>query len=160
VYCGAPRVRTLLRRRGDVEEHAAVVGLVLVGHSSDVVRGLAAMIRQAAPNVPVEGAGGLSGGRLGTSGTDVAAAVRRAIRAAGGSGVVVLLDLGSAALSLDLALDELDDEERALVRVTEAPFVEGAVLAAVAAAGGAEVEAVVRAAEGAAVLPKRPRDAG
>ena len=50
-----------------------MVGLVLVGHSAEVVAGLAAMVRQAAPGVPVETAGGLSGGRLGTSGPDVAA---------------------------------------------------------------------------------------
>ena len=56
-----------------------------------------------------------------------------------------------------MALDELDPAERALVRVTEAPFVEGAVLAAVAAAGGAGIDAVAAAAERAAALPKLPR---
>ncbi|MDP2350272.1 MAG: hypothetical protein Q8M74_03845 [Chloroflexota bacterium] len=136
-----------------------MVGLVLVGHSADVVRGLQAMVRQAAPGVPVEGAGGLSGGRLGTSGPDVAAALRWALEQAGGSGVVVLLDLGSAALALDIALEELPDAERALVRVTEAPFVEGAVLAGVAASGGAEVDTVVLAAERASQVQKLPRDA-
>ena len=46
----------------------------------------------------------------------------------------------------------------ALVRLTEAPIVEGAVLAAVAAAGGAGVDAVAAAAERACALPKLPRD--
>ena len=137
-----------------------MVGLVLVGHSVDVVRGLLAMVRQAAPGVPIEGAGGLSGGRLGTSGVNVAAALRRAIDASGTSGVVVLLDLGSAALALDIALDGLDAPDRALVRVTEAPFVEGAVLAAVAASGGADLDAVATAAEGAALMRKLLGDAG
>ncbi len=137
-----------------------MVGLVVVGHSVDVVRGLLEMVRQAAPGVPIDGAGGLTGGRLGTSGVNVAAALRRAIDASGTSGVVVLLDLGSAALALDIALDGLDDAERALVRVTEAPFVEGAVLAAVAASGGADLDAVVTAAEGAAMLRKKLGDGG
>jgi dihydroxyacetone kinase phosphotransfer subunit len=140
------------------EERPIVVGLVLVGHSADVVRGLAAMVRQVAPHVPVEGAAGLSGGRLGTSGIDVAAALRRAIDASGGSGIVVLLDLGSAALAVDIALDGLATSDQARVRVTEAPFVEGAILAAVAAAGGADLDAVVTAADGASALPKLPRD--
>jgi PTS hybrid protein len=135
-----------------------VVGLVLVGHSAALVDGLAAMVRQAAPGVPVETAGGLSGGRLGTSGPDVAAAVRRALAAAGDAGVVVFLDLGSAALALDLALDDLAEEERALVRVTEAPFVEGAVIGGVAAAGGGDADVVVAAAEGAMRMPKLPRE--
>ena len=137
-----------------------MVGLVLVGHSVDVVRGLLAMVRQAAPGVPIEGAGGLSGGRLGTSGVNVAAALRRAIDASGTSGVVVMLDLGSAALALDIALDGLDARDRTLIRVTEAPFVEGAVLAAVAASGGADLDAVVTAAEGATMMRKLLGGAG
>ena len=105
-----------------------MVGLVLVGHSAAVVDGLAAMVRQAAPGVPVEAAGGLCGvAGSGTSGPTSPARCRRALAAAGEAGVVVLLDLGSAALALDIALDELGDEARARVRVTEAPFVEGAV---------------------------------
>jgi len=135
-----------------------VTGLVLIGHSEDVVRGVLAMVAQAAPGVPAEGAGGLSGGRLGTSAPQVEGALRRALGRAGAAGVVVFLDLGSAALALDIALDGLTATERALVRVTEAPFVEGAVLAAVAAAGGADLDGAVAAAERATDTPKLPRD--
>jgi PTS hybrid protein len=135
-----------------------MIGLVLVAHSADVVRGVVAMVMQAAPDVPVDGAGGLSGGRLGTNGLEVAGALRRVLEANGRDGILVLLDLGSASMAVDLALDELDRADRALVRVTEAPIVEGAVLAAVAAAGGAGVDAVAAAAERARTLPKLPRD--
>jgi phosphoenolpyruvate---glycerone phosphotransferase subunit DhaM len=135
-----------------------VVGLVLVGHSADVVRGLAAMVVQVAPGVPVAGAGGLAGGRLGTNGLEVAEALRHTLREAGDDGVLVLLDLGSASLALDVALDELRAGEGARVRVTEAPFVEGAVLAAVESGAGGDLAAVAAAAERAAGLPKRPRD--
>jgi phosphoenolpyruvate---glycerone phosphotransferase subunit DhaM len=137
-------------------EDVAMVALVLVGHSAQVVAGIAAMVAQAAPGVRVEVAGGLSGERLGTSGPDVLAALRRALAASAGRGVVVLLDLGSAALALDIALDELDPHERAAVRVTEAPFLEGAVVGGVAAAGGADVDVVIAAAEGAMRMPKLP----
>ena len=135
-----------------------MIGLVLVAHSADVVRGVVAMVMQAAPDVPVDGAGGLSGGRLGTNGLEVADALRRVLEANGRDGILVLLDLGSASMAVDLALDELDRADRALVRLTEAPIVEGAVLAAVAAAGGAGVDAVAAAAERARTLPKLPRD--
>ncbi len=135
-----------------------VVGLVLVAHSEELVRGLAAMIGQAAPAVAVAGAGGLGGGRLGTNGLEVADALRRVLAAAAGDGVLVLLDLGSASLALDVALDELDPVARGLVRVTEAPFVEGAILAAVASSGGADLGAVAAAAERAGTMPKLPRD--
>ncbi len=135
-----------------------MIGLVVVAHSADVVRGVVAMVAQAAPDVPVDGAGGLSGGRLGTNGLEVADALRRVLEANGRDDILVLLDLGSASMAVDLALDELDRADRALIRVTEAPIVEGAVLAAVAAAGGASVDAVAAAAERAGTLPKLPRD--
>jgi dihydroxyacetone kinase DhaKLM complex PTS-EIIA-like component DhaM len=147
------RSARLTGAEGDIH----VVGLVLIGHSAQLLDGLAAMVRQAAPGVPVEVAGGLSGGRLGTSGPDVATALRRALDAAAGDDVVVLLDLGSAALALDIALDDLDGAERERVRVTEAPFVEGAVIAGVAAAGGGNARVVIAAAEGAMRMPKLPR---
>jgi dihydroxyacetone kinase DhaKLM complex PTS-EIIA-like component DhaM len=114
------------------------------------------MVAQAAPGVPVDGAGGLSGGRLGTNGIEVGEALARVLAAAG-DGVVVLLDLGSAWMALELALDELDAGARALVHVSEGAFVEGAVLAAVAAAGGASLAEVARAADTAIDHPKRDR---
>ena len=135
-----------------------MIGLVVVAHSADVVRGVVAMVVQAAPDVPVDGAGGLSGGRLGTNGLEVADALRRVLEANGRDHILVLLDLGSASMAVDLALDELDLADRALIRLTEAPLVEGAVLAAVAAAGGAGVDAVAAAAERARTMPKLPRD--
>ena len=61
-------------------------------------------------------------------------------------GVLVLMDLGSAVLSAELALDLLDEERRARVLLTAAPLVEGAVAAAVAAGLGDPLEAVAAAA--------------
>jgi dihydroxyacetone kinase phosphotransfer subunit len=135
-----------------------VVGLVLVAHSEEVVRGVAAMVAQAAPAVPVAGAGGLGGGRLGTNGLEVVAALRHVLAETGRDGVLVLLDLGSAAMAAGVALDELEPAERARVRLADAPFVEGAVLAGVRAAGGADLDAVAAAAEGAWSMPKWPRE--
>jgi PTS hybrid protein len=60
-------------------------------------------------------------------------------------------------MAVDVALDELDPALRPLVRLTDAPFVEGAVMAAVAAAGGAGIDAVAAAAESAASTPKHAR---
>ena len=62
--------------------------------------------------------------------------------------MLVLMDLGSAVLSAELALDLLDDERRERVRLTAAPLVEGAVAAAVAAGVGDPLEAVAAAARG------------
>ncbi len=82
----------------------------------------------------------------------------QAALAASPDGVLVLLDLGSAALSLDLALEELESADRARVHVSEAPLVEGAVLAAVQASVGASLAEVEAAAAAAATMAKLPRD--
>jgi len=133
------------------------VGLVLVSHSATLVDGLREMVDQVAGDgVPVATAGGTDDGRLGTSAPRIAEAIRTALRA-GASDVLVLLDLGSAALSLELACEELDDADRARVRISEAPLVEGAVLAAVQASIGASIDEVVAAAEGAVTMTKVPR---
>ncbi|HET7726183.1 MAG TPA: dihydroxyacetone kinase phosphoryl donor subunit DhaM [Candidatus Limnocylindrales bacterium] len=130
------------------------MGLVLVSHSGTLVEGLRDMVVQVAgDSVSVATAGGTEDGRLGTSAPRIAAAMR-SVLGAGASDVLVLLDLGSAALSLELACEELEPEERARVRISSAPIVEGAVLAAVQASVGASIDEVMAAAEGAATMTK------
>jgi phosphoenolpyruvate---glycerone phosphotransferase subunit DhaM len=135
-----------------------LVGLVLISHSASIAEGLREMVAQVAgAEVPVATAGGTDDGRLGTSAPRVAAAIRTTLDA-GADGTLILLDLGSAALSLELALEEFDDDERARLRVSEAPLVEGSILAAVQASVGATLDEVADAAAGAATMTKMPRD--
>jgi PTS hybrid protein len=134
-----------------------MVGLVLVSHSGTLVEGLREMVAQVAgADVPVATAGGTDDGRLGTSAPRIAAAIR-AVLDAGADDALVLLDLGSAALSLEVALEDLADGDRARIRVSEAPLVEGAIIAAVQASVGASIDDVAAAADGAAAMPKLPR---
>jgi len=133
------------------------VGLVLISHSNTLVEGLREMVAQVAgDDVPVATAGGTQDGRLGTSAPHIAAAIRTTLDA-GADHALVLLDLGSAALSLELALEEFDEADQARVRISEAPLVEGAILAAVQASIGASIDDVAAAAEGAATMAKLPR---
>jgi phosphoenolpyruvate---glycerone phosphotransferase subunit DhaM len=133
-----------------------LVGLILVSHSGTLVDGLRDMVAQVAGvDVPVATAGGTDDGRLGTSAPRIAEAIRTVLDRA--DEAVVLLDLGSAALSLEVALEDLSDADRQRVRVSEAPLVEGAVLAAVQASVGASIDEVVAAAGSAATMAKLPR---
>jgi PTS hybrid protein len=135
-----------------------LVGIVLISHSSSIAEGLRDMVAQVAgAEVTVATAGGTDDGRLGTSAPRIVAAIRATLDA-GADGTLILLDLGSAALSLELALEEFDDDERERLRVSEAPLVEGAVIAAVQASVGASLDAVAEAAAGAASMQKMPRD--
>jgi dihydroxyacetone kinase phosphotransfer subunit len=132
-----------------------LVSLVLVSHSRALAEGLRDMVVQVAgEDVRVAAAGGTADGRLGTSVDAVLDAMRATL--AGDDEVLVLLDLGSAWLSVEMALEELSDAERARVCVSEAPLVEGAVLAAVQASVGASLSEVAAAAAGAASMAKAP----
>jgi PTS hybrid protein len=126
-----------------------MVGIVLVSHSSRLVEGLAELLAQiGSAEVPVALAGGTTDGGLGTSADRVAAAIEAADQ---GDGVVVIPDLGSAVLTVKSVLEAAGGRSVVLV---DAPFVEGAVAAAVTAAYGAKLDAVVRAAEDARHVPK------
>ncbi|HEV8546608.1 MAG TPA: dihydroxyacetone kinase phosphoryl donor subunit DhaM [Candidatus Limnocylindrales bacterium] len=133
-----------------------MVGLVLVSHSSMIAEGLRSMVAQVAGDeVPVAIAGGTEDGRLGTSAPRIVEAIRSTLDS-GAEGTLILLDLGSAALSLELALEDFEPAERARLRVSEAPLVEGAVLSAVQASLGASLDEVAEAAMGAATMSKMP----
>jgi phosphoenolpyruvate---glycerone phosphotransferase subunit DhaM len=121
------------------------VGLVIVSHSGPLAQGLADLAGQVSgPDVSIEAIGGGPEETLGTDGTRVLEALRRAAR---GSGCVVLMDLGSSVLAVKAALAELGDDERGHLRVADAPLVEGAIAAAVTASTGEDADGVLRAAE-------------
>src|SRR3989440_10101327 len=85
----------------------------------------------AGPEVKLELAGGVA--EEGALGTDAVRVMEAIDRADSGDGVLVLMDLGSAVLSAETALDFLAPEQREHALLCEAPLVEGAVAAAVAA---------------------------
>jgi dihydroxyacetone kinase phosphotransfer subunit len=120
-----------------------MVGIVVVSHSAELASGLSELAAQmAGPEVPIEHAGGRADGGLGTDEDLVRAAIARAGR--GGDGVVVLGDLGSSILTVRHLLER---QANGHVKLADAPFVEGAVSAAVTASAGAPIADVVRAAE-------------
>ncbi len=135
-----------------------MVSLVLVGHSPELLQGLRAMIAQVVPQVPVALAGGTALGTLGTSSPAVLVALKQALAASNGSGVIVLIDLGSAFMAFEMALEELPPEARSQIRVSNGPLVEGAVRGAVEAGSGAPLEAVLLAADVAGAPAKLPED--
>ena len=135
------------------------VGLVVVSHSAKIAEGVVELAGQMPGDVRIQAAGGTDDGGIGTDPTLIAEAIAAADE---GQGVLVLVDLGSAVLSAQLAIDELVEEEtRARVRIAEAPVVEGAFFAAVQASTGSSLEEVEQAARGAATMIKvKPAAAG
>lgn len=131
------------------------VGIVLVSHSAKLAEGLAELAAQMAPDVTIAAAGGLPDGGIGTDYDEVVAATQRADS---GAGVVLLYDLGSAQMTAELAVESLADPSAAVV--VDAPLVEGAIAAAVAAQGGADRKAVAEAAASAGAPPDLTFDEG
>ena len=119
-----------------------MIGIVVVSHSralADAAVGLAAEMVAEDKRPVIAVAAGLDATTFGTD----AMAVSEAIGAADSAdGVLVLLDLGSAVLSAEMALEFVDPEVAARVRLTSAPLVEGLVAAAVTASTGASLDAV------------------
>jgi phosphocarrier protein FPr len=129
---------------------AGIVGIVLVSHSAAIAEGVAELAAEmGGPEVTIVPAGGVEAPEpaLGTDAVRVAAAIEQAD---GGEGVLVLMDLGSAVLSAEMALELLPEARRGRVVLSAAPFVEGAVAAAVAARLGSSLEAVEAEARGGA----------
>jgi phosphocarrier protein FPr len=117
-----------------------MVGLVIVSHSAPLADGVVSLVRQmGGEELRVLAAGGTDDGEIGTDPVRVQEAIERALSP---DGVLVLMDLGSAVLSAETALDLLEPSDAERVLLCEAPLVEGAVAAGVAAAGGAGLEAV------------------
>ncbi len=118
-----------------------MIGIVIVSHSHALAEAAVALAAEMVPpdaRPAVVTAAGLDEATFGTD----AAAIADAIGSAdSGDGVLVLLDLGSAILSAELALEFCDPDVAARVRLSPAPLVEGLVAAVVTAATGAGLDA-------------------
>jgi PTS hybrid protein len=121
-----------------------MVGIVLISHSSGLAQGAADVVSQVAGRARVVPAGGTYDGRIGTSTELIARAITFADQ---GHGVLLIPDLGSAVLSALSVLADLDGKLNSPpVVIADAPFIEGAVAAAVAASNGLSLMAVAAAA--------------
>jgi dihydroxyacetone kinase phosphotransfer subunit len=121
------------------------VGIVIVSHSKLVAQGAADMVRQmVGDEVPLAWCGGNADGGLGTS---VEAIMQAIDRAWSDKGVAILVDLGGAETNSEMAVEMLDGGRPGMVVVCNAPVVEGAVMAATEASGGASLAEVRATAE-------------
>lgn len=129
-----------------------MIGIVIVSHSHKVAEGVKELADQMAQGqVKVVAAGGVDENTIGTNAERIYAAL---LEAQSDDGVLVLLDLGSAVMSAQMAVEMLGEAEQARVTLSEAPLVEGAVIAAVEASIGNTLEQVNAAAEAAATMRK------
>jgi multiphosphoryl transfer protein len=126
-----------------------MVGIVIVSHSEKLAAGVQELAHQMVQGqVRIAVAAGIDDPEqpLGTDAMQIYQAIASVYT---DDGVVVLMDLGSAILSAEMALEFLAQDQQGKVRLCEAPLVEGAIAAAVQAANGASIEQVLAEARGA-----------
>jgi phosphoenolpyruvate---glycerone phosphotransferase subunit DhaM len=117
------------------------VGIVIVSHSSKIAEGTADMVRQmVGDEVPLAWCGGNPDGGLGTQVGAIMEAIGRAWSEAG---VAVLVDLGGAETNSEMAIEIIGEPRSNRIVICNAPIVEGAVMAATEASGGASLKQVV-----------------
>ncbi|SFG30902.1 dihydroxyacetone kinase phosphoryl donor subunit DhaM [Oribacterium sp. WCC10] len=121
-----------------------MVGLVIVSHSWKIAEGIKDLTDQiAVGHKGIICAGGMEDKEIGTDAVRISEAIKAADD---GDGVVVLADLGSGIMSAETAIELMEDED-IIVKLADAPIVEGTVAAAVSAVSGDKIEDVIMAAE-------------
>jgi len=112
-----------------------MVSLLIVSHSAQLAAGVKEFAEQVAGGkVQIADAGGAADGSLGTSVDRIQERLRQV---ASPDGTLVLVDLGSAVLSVEMAIEALG---AGLVQISDAPLVEGAYLAAIEASAESSLE--------------------
>jgi phosphoenolpyruvate-protein phosphotransferase/dihydroxyacetone kinase phosphotransfer subunit len=135
------------------EDNIIMVGLVIVSHSRALANALLQLTLQvAAAHLPIATAGGVGADRseFGTDAVEISEAIQSVFSP---DGVVVLMDLGSAVLSAQMAVELLPPEIAEKVLFCAAPLVEGCIAAAVQISLGSSAQEVCQEASG-ALQPK------
>jgi dihydroxyacetone kinase phosphotransfer subunit len=131
-----------------------MVGLVIVSHSRELANALASLVKQvASTKIPLVIAAGVGENReeFGTDAVEISEAIASVYSP---DGVLVLMDLGSAVLSAQMAVELLPPEMAEHIRFCSAPLIEGSIAAAVQIGLGGTLDAVCREAKQ-ALLPKQ-----
>ena len=125
-----------------------MVGIVIVSHSQKLAEGVVDLASLMAPETPMRAAGGMDDGGFGTSFEKISAAIDEIYS---DDGAIILMDMGSAVMTTEMVIEMMEDRK---VKMVDCPVVEGAVAAAVVAAGGAPMEDVIQVAEAAKTTAK------
>ncbi len=120
-----------------------MVGIVIVSHSKRLAEGVRELVEPMVQGkVPLAVAAGTDDPQnpLGTNAMQVYQAIASVYSE---EGVLVLMDLGSALLSAEMAREFLPAQQQEKVHLCAAPLVEGAIAAAVAAAAGKDIREII-----------------
>jgi dihydroxyacetone kinase phosphotransfer subunit len=130
-----------------------MIGILVVSHSAYAAKGICDIAAgMSGDDVLINGVGGSENGELGVSVSEIIEALSDMLRKA--EGVLIVPDIGSSVLSSRSAMNLLLPGDASRVMIADAPALEGALMAAVAASGGADLIAVANSAREARDLRK------
>ena len=124
-----------------------MVSLVIVSHSQKIAQGVVELAKQMAEETTIIAAGGLPDGSIGTDVETIQNAIEQAMN---DDGVAVLVDLGSAVMSTEIAIENCHGN----AQIADGPIVEGAVVGAVNASLGMPLDKVLQSIKDTRMLPK------
>ncbi|GEL08933.1 dihydroxyacetone kinase phosphoryl donor subunit DhaM [Salisediminibacterium halotolerans] len=105
------------------------IGIIISSHVADLAHGVYRMLKEAAPEVSITYAGGTDDDDIGSSFEKIQAA----IEANESSHCLAFYDLGSAKMTMEMAIDMSDKK----IELMDVSFIEGAYTAASLLSGGA-----------------------
>lgn len=122
------------------EEVKKLVGIIAVSHSDKIAEGLDELARELVPReVPLISIGGSEDGRIGTDIDEIVEAVKEIYN---DDGVIIIGDVGSSLMNSKTALEVLMLEGFEKVVITNAPLVEGTMIAVVESNLGKDLEII------------------
>jgi len=120
-----------------------MIGIVIVSHSrklAEGVRDLAQQMVHGSAAIAIAAGKDTPGEPLGTDANQIFEAIESVYS---DEGVIVFMDLGSAILSAETAVDFFPEHQKENIYLCEAPLVEGVLTAAVQITGGGDIETVL-----------------
>ena len=115
-----------------------MVGIVVVSHSQKVAEGAKELALQMAADAKIAAAGGLQDGSIGTDMEKITNAINEVMS---DDGVIMLVDMGSAIMTSEMAIEMSDNPEK--IKIVDTPVVEGTIFGAVEASIGSSMEQIM-----------------
>ncbi len=115
-----------------------MVGIIVVSHSQKVAEGAKELALQMAADAKIAAAGGLQDGSIGTDMEKITNAINEVMS---DDGVIMLVDMGSAIMTSEMAIEMSDNPEK--IKIVDTPVVEGTIFGAVEASIGSSMEQIM-----------------
>ena len=125
-----------------------MIGIVVVSHSEKLAQGVVEFASHMAPNANIIPAGGLDNGNFGISIAKIKSAIEQASK--DGDGAIIIVDIGSSVFFTKQALSEIKSN----AIMVDCPLIEGAIVAAVEAQNGSEMNRMIQEVQAAKIIPK------